>query len=50
MERIVARDSGVLTRAKRSGIITDVDAKRIVLQADAMEGDLGGDVGTTLNS
>ena len=44
MERIVARDSGVLTRARRSGLITDVDAKRVVLQADAMEGDLGGDV------
>ena len=44
MERIVARDSGVLTRAKRSGVITDVDSKRIVLQANAMEGELGGDV------
>jgi DNA-directed RNA polymerase subunit beta len=44
MERIVARDSGVTTRAKRSGIITDVDSKRIVLQSDAIEDTIGGDV------
>ena len=33
MERTVARDSGVTTRARRNGVITDVDSKRIVLQA-----------------
>ena len=43
-ERIVARDSGVTTRARRSGVITDVDSKRIVLQAAEMDGDIGGDV------
>jgi len=44
MERTVARDSGVTTRALRSGIITDVDSKRIVLQATEIDGDIGGDV------
>jgi len=44
MERIVARDSGVTTRARRNGVITDVDSKRIVLQATEMDGDIGGDV------
>ncbi len=44
MEKTVARDSGVCTRARRSGIITDVDSKRIVLQATEMDGDIGGDV------
>ena len=44
MERIVARDSGVTTRARRSGVITDVDSKRIVLQATettVSRGDVG---------
>jgi len=44
MERIVARDSGVTTRARNSGIITDVDSKRIVLQTTNMDGEIGGDV------
>jgi DNA-directed RNA polymerase subunit beta len=44
MERIVARDSGVTTRVRRSGVITDVDSKRVVLQADAIEDTIGGDV------
>ena len=44
MERIVARDSGVTTRVKRDGVVTDVDAKRIVVQATDMHGDIGGDV------
>ena len=44
MERIVARDSGVTTRARRNGVITDVDSKRIVLQAAEIDGDIGGDV------
>ncbi|MBX7138396.1 MAG: DNA-directed RNA polymerase subunit beta [Oligoflexia bacterium] len=34
MERIVARDSGAGTQAKRSGKIVSVDAERIVVRAD----------------
>jgi DNA-directed RNA polymerase subunit beta len=39
MEGVVARDSGVAIAAKRSGIIDQVDATRIVVRADAAEGD-----------
>jgi DNA-directed RNA polymerase subunit beta len=34
MERVVARDSGAVIVAKRSGIIEDVDASRIVIKCD----------------
>jgi len=46
MERIVARDSGVTARARRSGVIDSVDATRIVVKtslSDASD-DIGGDV------
>ncbi|MBI4126393.1 MAG: DNA-directed RNA polymerase subunit beta, partial [Deltaproteobacteria bacterium] len=33
MERVVARDSGVTIVAKRDGLVTDVDANRIIVQA-----------------
>jgi DNA-directed RNA polymerase subunit beta len=42
MEGVVARDSGVTTVAKRSGIVEDVDATRIVIRA-ADGGNGGGD-------
>ena len=44
MERFVARDAGVTTTAKRDGVVTDVDATRIVVHADATSGNIGGDV------
>ncbi len=46
MEYMVARDSGVTTRARRPGVIENVDATRIVVKTDHVEGDdnLGGDV------
>ena len=34
MERVVARDSGVTTTARRSGIVESVDATRIVIKTD----------------
>jgi DNA-directed RNA polymerase subunit beta len=41
----VARDSGVTVTAKRSGIVETVDASRIVVKTEAMEGDeIGADV------
>ena len=42
IERIVARDSGVLIVAKRSGIVDSVDAGRIVVKAE--EPDAGVDI------
>ena len=44
MERIVARDSGVTTSCRRSGVVTSVDASRIVIKTDEMSDDVGGDV------
>ena len=46
MERVVARDSGVTTTARRSGTVTSVDASRIVIKCDEMDtaADVGGDV------
>ncbi|MCB9793340.1 MAG: DNA-directed RNA polymerase subunit beta [Alphaproteobacteria bacterium] len=48
MERVVARDSGVTTTARRSGIVTAVDASRIVIKCDddgtTDTGEIGGDV------
>lgn len=37
IERIVARDSGVAVLAKRDGVVTEVDANRIVVKADKSE-------------
>ncbi len=42
MERIVARDSGAVIVAKRSGIIEDVDASRIVIKCDDDDQDESG--------
>jgi DNA-directed RNA polymerase subunit beta len=45
MEWFVARDSGVTTTAKRSGVVTDVDGTRIVVHADQIDDKrIGGDV------
>ncbi|MEB3702732.1 DNA-directed RNA polymerase subunit beta [Candidatus Bealeia paramacronuclearis] len=44
MERAVARDSGVAIIAKRSGIVDQVDAKRIVIRATDTEGTTGSNV------
>jgi DNA-directed RNA polymerase subunit beta len=46
MERIVARDSGVTTTARRSGTVESVDATRIVIKADTDDAtdEIGGDV------
>ncbi|MFH0798695.1 MAG: DNA-directed RNA polymerase subunit beta [Pseudomonadota bacterium] len=37
IERIVARDSGVTVVARRDGIVTEVDANRVVVRADKGE-------------
>ncbi|CAA3706548.1 DNA-directed RNA polymerase subunit beta [Candidatus Portiera aleyrodidarum] len=37
MERVVAKDSGVCIKAKRSGIVEVVDAKRIVIRVNEKE-------------
>ncbi|MBN2283923.1 MAG: DNA-directed RNA polymerase subunit beta [Deltaproteobacteria bacterium] len=42
MEGVVARDSGTVIVAERSGLIEDVDASRIVIKCDDGEGDLSG--------
>jgi DNA-directed RNA polymerase subunit beta len=45
MERVVARDSGVTTTARRTGTVESVDASRIVIKHDSQEvGDAGADV------
>ncbi|MCB9777331.1 MAG: DNA-directed RNA polymerase subunit beta [Alphaproteobacteria bacterium] len=46
MERVVARDSGVTTTARRSGIVESVDATRIVVKTteSGESDDIGGDV------
>jgi DNA-directed RNA polymerase subunit beta len=40
MEKVVARDSGVTVVAKRSGVVEDVDATRIVVRIDKAPSDL----------
>ncbi len=37
MEGVVARDAGITVVAKRNGVVTEVDANRIVLQTDRKE-------------
>ncbi len=46
MERVVARDSGVTTVARRAGVVESVDASRIVIktEVDAGDDDIGADV------
>jgi DNA-directed RNA polymerase subunit beta len=39
MEKIVARDSGVTVLAKRTGVVEEVDASRIVIRCDQIEDD-----------
>ena len=43
-ERIVARDSGVTTIARRSGQVESLDASRIVIKCDDAGEDIGSDV------
>ena len=38
IEKVIAHDSGVTARAKRSGVVTEVDATRIVVRADSTRG------------
>ncbi|MDY0044728.1 MAG: DNA-directed RNA polymerase subunit beta, partial [Syntrophales bacterium] len=47
MEMVVARDSGAVIVAKRSGIVEDVDASRIVIKAD-VEGEDQFDTGVDI--
>ncbi|OPL16525.1 MAG: DNA-directed RNA polymerase subunit beta [delta proteobacterium MLS_D] len=47
MEQVVARDSGAVLVAKRSGIVEDVDASRIVIKAD-VEGEDEFDTGVDI--
>jgi DNA-directed RNA polymerase subunit beta len=46
MERVVARDSGVTSTARRAGVVESVDATRIVVKTDDADAgdDIGGDV------
>lgn len=46
MEHIVARDSGAVILAKRSGVVELVDATRIVIKSDELEG--GSDTGVDI--
>lgn len=41
IERVVAEDSGVTIRAKRSGVVYYVDASRIVIQVNEQEAETG---------
>ncbi len=43
-ERIVARDSGVTTIARRSGQVESLDASRVVVKCDDAGSDIGSDV------
>ena len=45
MEAVVARDSGAVIIAKRSGIVESVDAARIVVKCDSDEKENGFDTG-----
>jgi DNA-directed RNA polymerase subunit beta len=47
MESIVARDSGAVVAAKRSGVVETVDASRIVIKSDGAEQD-GLDIGVDI--
>ncbi|MCX5856531.1 MAG: DNA-directed RNA polymerase subunit beta [Deltaproteobacteria bacterium] len=47
MESIVARDSGAVVVAKRSGVVETVDASRIVIKSDGAEQD-GLDIGVDI--
>jgi DNA-directed RNA polymerase subunit beta len=47
MEAIVARDSGAVVVAKRSGVVESVDASRIVIKSDGAEQD-GLDIGVDI--
>ncbi|MBK9645209.1 MAG: DNA-directed RNA polymerase subunit beta [Deltaproteobacteria bacterium] len=46
MESVVARDSGVTTTVRRSGVVTALDASRIVIKCDEVDenGEVGADV------
>jgi DNA-directed RNA polymerase subunit beta len=44
MERVVARDSGVTAVVKRTGVVENVDATRIVVKTESEGDDVGGDV------
>ena len=44
MERVVARDSGVTTTARRTGVVSGVDASRIVVKCDESGDEVGADV------
>ncbi len=48
MEGVVARDSGAVIVAKRSGVVESVDASRIVVKCDIQEKDNGFDTGVDI--
>ncbi len=50
MEAVVARDSGAVIIAKRSGIVENVDAARIVVKCDGDEKETGFDTGVDIYS
>src|SRR5690349_1121369 len=45
MEAVVARDSGYVIQARRSGVVESVDATRIVVRGDSKDGKKGKDSG-----
>jgi DNA-directed RNA polymerase subunit beta len=45
MEAVVARDSGYVVQARRSGVVESVDATRIVVRADSKDGKKRNDSG-----
>ena len=45
MEAVVARDSGYVVQARRSGVVESVDATRIVVRSDTKEGRKRNDTG-----
>jgi DNA-directed RNA polymerase subunit beta len=45
MEAVVARDSGYVVQAKRTGVVESVDATRVVVRADSKEGRKRNDAG-----
>ncbi len=48
MEGVVARDSGAVIVARRSGVVENVDASRIVVKCDVQEKDNGFDTGVDI--
>lgn len=44
MERVVARDAGVLVAAKHNGVVDSVDASRVVVRTTDKQGKLGVDI------